>query len=868
MVLPYVWPLSRPAAGEADVSGNKKEPVHWRWFLVYPLQKRRAMQKYTASVTWLVCLLVGVASTWSHASDGITLSPADEQAYLSAQAAWERLAKVHEDAGIPQPGDPPKRENFIDYSAQRVEAAEQDITDSIKAEAHWQQRVNVARPYLRTLVRPDNAEAQDHRTKLARQEKARLLEIADERFIRQPQIEAELNAIAARHGVSRVLEVGEETSITLSGEIDGHLLWIGSLNQIAGASISADELWPTNTVPWPSSSTGLDLTGSNVVLGMWEPANSAVRESHGEFQGRVIQVDQKPTNPIPLHYHPTGVAGTMAAGGVFSFISPGSGTLARGVAYQANVESYDLALFSTEIADATAGTTNMPGIRLSNHSYGRVAGWRFDIPAPGLWSWWGFFDVLEDFTFGWYTPDLQDGTGSTQLDTFLSEEATRHLLIYAAGNGRLVGPGSPTNYYFLVGTNWFLIQNPSSGSRLWFNGDGGTYGFDTVLPPGTAKNVLTVGSVRDVYHVIGGQTNWGYSTSSVVSVSLWSAAGPTDDGRIKPDVVAVGEADQNVRGFPALVTPHHAANDAFQYQDGTSYAAPAITAGIGLGLQRRSQFFPNLEPDIDDWRGSTLKALAIHTADTVGDLGPSYTTGWGLFNAVSLVRQIERDAFDGRGTHIKELFLDVDESISWRVYSDGTAPLKVTIAWSDPAGGPPLSLIVDHPTPMLVNNLDLVIQNESQTQTWMPWILNPDLTNKTEAARSAAARTGYDDRNNVEQVYIAEPEEGLYLITVAHAGGHSGGPVPIGQWVSVITSGDIPLSPQSTALNLAPAGDEILLTFDCDPGAYLFLETTTDMNDPQSWGLIGQLVTESVTNAVLVETDGEIRFWRLRRETP
>jgi hypothetical protein len=288
-----------------------------------------------------------------------------------------------------------------------------------------------------------------------------------------------------------------------------------------------------------------------------------------------------------------------------------------------------------------------------------------------------------------------------------------------------------------------------------------------------------------------------------------------------------------------------------------------------LGLQRRSQLFPNLEPDTDDWRGSTLKALAIHTADNVGDPGPSYTTGWGLFNAVSLVRQIELDAFDGRGTHIKELFLDVGESISWRVHSDGTEPLKVTIAWSDPAGDPPTDVIIlDDPTPMLVNNLNLTIQNEAQTQTWMPWILNPDLTNKTEAARSAAATTGYDDRNNVEQVYIAEPAEGYYLITVAHAGGHGGGPSPTGQWVSVISSGDIPLPPRSTELALKPSGDEILLTFDCDPGAYLLVETTTDLNDPQTWDTVGQVVTESVTNAVLVETDGEVRFWRLRRETP
>ena len=827
------------------------------------------MQKYTASVIWLVCLLVGLANTWSHAGDGITLSPADEQAYKSAQAAWERLAKVHEEAGIPPPGDPPKREDFRNYAAQRAEVATSDALRRAAAEARWQQRIQDATPYLRAITQP--SERTDYRAQVAKQEKDRLLQIADERFLKQPEIEAELDAIAARYGVDRVMRITEDDAVDLAGEIDGHLIWVSTHNQIAAASIGADQLWPTNTVLWPSSSTGLDLTGDGITLGMWEPQDTAVRESHNEFQGRVVQVDQNITNPIPLAGHATGVAGTMVAGGVEFFTSfPGTGTLARGVAFEANVDAYDTRFFASEIADAALGTTNVPGLRLSNHSYGSRSGWRFNVPAAGLWSWWGFLPIPEDPKFGWYTPDLTFGYGSTQLDTFMAEEATRKLLIYAAGNDRLVGPGAPVDYWYLDPFDgWIHIQNPAPQSRLWVSGDGQNYGFDTVPPLGTAKNVLTVGSVQDVYHLDNGQIVWGYSTNSVVAVSSWSAAGPTDDGRIKPDIVAVGEADQAARNMLALVTTHHSADDAYQFQDGTSYASPTVTAGFALMLQRRNQLFPDLEPDIDDWRGSTLKAMAIHTADDIGDPGPSYITGWGLFNAVSLVQQLELDAFDGRGTHIKELFLDVDESISWWVYSDGTEPLKVTIAWSDPAGDPPTTVIIlDDPTPMLVNNLDLTIQNEAQTQTWMPWILDPDLTNKTEAARSAPASTGYDDRNNVEQVYIAEPDDGYYLITVAHAGGHSGSPAPTGQWVSVISSGDIPIPPRSTEFELAPSADELLLTFESDPGAYLFLETTTDLIEPQTWEIVGQIVTESVTNAVLLQTDGELRFWRFRRETP
>ncbi len=825
------------------------------------------MQKYTASVIWLVCLLVGLASTWSHASDGITLSSADEQAYQSAQAAWERLAKVHEEAGIPPPGDPPRRDDFIDYSAQRAYAVVRDTAARLKAETRWQQRGDAAKPYLRTLVRPNNEEARDYRTKIARQEKARLLAIADERLATQHLIEAQLEALAQKHTTSRVISIGGGRSAVLVGEIDGHPLWLRSLNQIAGASIGSDQLWPTNSTPWPAGSTGLELTGAGVTLGLWE-VDGAVRESHSEFQGRVVQVDNNPDNPISPDYHATGVAGTMAAGGVVELPWLAPGKLARGVAYEAYVDAYDINEFYSELSDAAAGEANVPGLRLSNHSYGHPSGWQPNTPVPGVWSWWGDPFILEEPKFGAYSPDLTAGYGCTQLDLFLSIEAARHLLIFAAGNDRLVGPGTNVNYLIPVGTNWVPVINPPYNSRLWRNGDGSTYGFDTVIPPGTAKNVLTVGSVLDVFHTDGNQITWGYSTNSVVTLSSWSAAGPTDDGRIKPDIVAVGEADVALRGMPGLVTPLHDNDSDLQALSGTSLAAPAVTAGIGLMLQRRGQLFPSLDSDVDAWRGSTLKALAIHTADDIGYPGPSFLTGWGLFNAISLVRQVELDAFHGRGSHIKELFVGVHESISWKVYSDGSEPLKVTIAWSDPPGQPSTALLVDDPTPMLVNNLDLTIQNQAQTQTWMPWILDPDLTNKTEATRSAPATTGYDDRNNVEQVYIAEPDAGYYLITVANAGGHSGGPSPTAQWVSVISSGDIPIPPRSTRLEIEPSGDEILLTFESNPGAYLLLESTTDLNEPQTWNTVGQVVTESVTNAVLLDTDGELWFWRLRRETP
>ncbi len=142
------------------------------------------------------------------------------------------------------PTDPSKREDFIDYTEQRAEAATSDAIARTLAEARWQQpRIQDAKPHLRSITQP--SERTGNRAQLAKQEKGRLLQIADERFLEQPQIEAALDEIAERHGPERVEAIDEDRYSRLAGEINGHPLWHISQNMIAAASISADELWPT-----------------------------------------------------------------------------------------------------------------------------------------------------------------------------------------------------------------------------------------------------------------------------------------------------------------------------------------------------------------------------------------------------------------------------------------------------------------------------------------------------------------------------------------------------------------------------------------------------------------------------------------------
>ena len=164
---------------------------------------------------------------------------------------------------------------------------------------------------------------------------------------------------------------------------------------------------------------------------------------------------------------------------------------------------------------------------------------------------------------------------------------------------------------------------------------------------------------------------------------------------------------------------------------------------------------------------------------------------------------------------------------------------------------------------MLVNNLDLRVERVGTTNVYYPWVLNPDLTNKTEAARSAAATTGVDNRNNVEQVYIANPSNGRYRIVITHSGGLPGGLAPSPQWASLQTSGDTPLPPVFTAIEASPSGTNMLLTFTADPGAYFHLLTSTNL---VNWQTNAIVKADAVTNSILVEAADPYRFWRLRRQ--
>lgn len=476
-------------------------------------------------------------------------------------------------------------------------------------------------------------------------------------------------------------------------------------NANGAAVINSDKVYP-------GGSAGLNLTGAGQTLGEWDGGD--VRTTHNELTGRVT--DKDGVSPDGINNHPTHVAGTM--------IASGADANAKGMSYGASLDAYDWYNDESEMATA-AGV----GLKVSQHSYGLITGWAYGTwSGSEAWHWFGNPDIsqTEDYYWGFYSSEAQNWDN-------IAANAPNYLIVKSAGNDRGQGPASGSNHFYWNGSAW-------TASNTARELDGGATGHQSIAHSATAKNVMTVGAVNNA--------------SAMSSFSGW---GPTDDGRIKPDIVAKGVA---VFSSLAKDGDGNASNNNYASWDGTSMAGPMVSGSVGLLLQHQE----NLHAGVA-LRSATMKGLILHTAGDLGNAGPDYVYGWGLMNTEAAAAVMTSHA--ANGNHIVESSIDQGESITYTIEAVGGEPLKATIVWTDLAGTPPAATL--NPADiMLVNDLDLRITDAGSTIT-QPWVLDP-------ANPSAAASTGDNIRDNVEQVYIASPTAGgVYTITVSHKGTLSGG---------------------------------------------------------------------------------------------
>ncbi|UHG91045.1 S8/S53 family peptidase [Spirosoma oryzicola] len=493
---------------------------------------------------------------------------------------------------------------------------------------------------------------------------------------------------------------------------------------------------------YKGGSLQLNLSGSSSTLigkvGLWDGGQALA--SHQEFPSTDVPstvILQQMDKATELNDHTTHLAGTLVARG----INP----QAKGMAYGARLSIWDYNDDLIEIAAAASG------LLVSNHAYGPVAGWVYNPSRPGSdptlkWEWWGNTSIstTEDYLFGFYTAKARDFDRIAYNNPF-------YLMVRSADNKR-AETGPPT------GTPYFL-KNTTDKSTLVRSRNNA---YDVIPAEATAKNVLTVGAA-DV-------TRTDQNQPASISTTSFSGWGPTDDGRIKPDLLGMGSDI-----FSTLSTN----SSAYGNYTGTSMASANVTGSLALlqELYAQQKAAINSQFASQFMRSATLRGLVLHTADRDNPAaGPDYRQGWGLLNTEVAARVI----LNTSQTHlILEKTLEAGGTFTQRLTAQGTDPLIITLCWTDPEGAatPVVPASLNSQTPKLVNDLDIRLSDGRITT--LPFVLDPN-----KPANSATP--GDNMRDNVEQIYLSNPVPGqVYTLTVSHKSTMT----YAGQPFSVIVSG-------------------------------------------------------------------------------
>lgn len=548
----------------------------------------------------------------------------------------------------------------------------------------------------------------------ARQRATEQIRLVEEKRRDLAREEARLRGLPLRR------ELPDGTVQEITGFEDGRPVYFTTHNASAAISTGANVL----------RLSPFSLNGSGLTLGMWD--GGAARASHQEFAtGSRLTVK----DGAAVVDHATHVAGTLAA--------VGASASARGMATAALIDSYDWNQDKSEMTSRAAAAPAEPGmLPISNHSYGIVSGWNrvYGTGSPArAWEWWGDGTSASGYEqdFGRYNSYARDSDA-------IAFSAPYFLMFRSAGNEGNDNPAPGETVALAPGDSSVVAYNAS----LHPQGDGAYRGgYETIGFDAVAKNLITVGSVTDAVRN-------GVRDHAVASLSPFSSNGPTDDGRIKPDLVANGDE---------LVSSLGGSNTAYGSFSGTSMSSPNAAGTAALMLQEYARLFP-----AGGMRSSTVRGLLAHTADDLGNAGPDYRYGWGLLNGVAAVNLIRDHAANPLKIRLNEDQLTT--AIPARTHEfvwDGVSPIRVTLCWTDPAGA--ATNTNDLRTPRLVNNLDLRLVAPDGSEH-LPWTM-PFVGTWTQASMALPAVKGTNQTDNIERVDLAAPPAaGVYRCIVSHRG--------------------------------------------------------------------------------------------------
>ncbi|MCD4807233.1 MAG: S8 family serine peptidase, partial [Methanococcoides sp.] len=442
------------------------------------------------------------------------------------------------------------------------------------------------------------------------------------------------------------------------------------------------------------------LTGSGQIVAVADSGlDTGVNDGtmHDDIEGRILALIDLSDDGAADNYsgHGTHVAGSVLGNGTLS------GGQFKGMAPEAQ-----LVFQAVEDSDGSLGGIPLNLVDLFQQAYNqnaRIHTNSWGIPKDGAYT----IDSRNLDIFTWEHPDM--------------------LILMAAGN-----EGVDIN-------------------------EDGVIDLDSIDAPATAKNCLSVGASENnrpaITKTYGNHRPLDFPIDPVYSdkmadyiegLAAFSSRGPTDDGRIKPDVVAPGTYIISTRSRKASETLWGVYNDNenYVYSGGTSMSTPLV-AGMAALVR---QYYVQNESIVPS--AALLKATIINGAYnmTPGQYGtgvtqeiqtrPDNAQGWGRVD-------IERSLFPASPLTMRyhdNISLNASESWDVSYYvNDTSETLKITVVWTDyPAAANAVTT--------LINNLDLTITGPGGTYY---------------------GNGAPDSVNNVEQVELSSPPVGLYTIKVS-----------------------------------------------------------------------------------------------------
>lgn len=208
------------------------------------------------------------------------------------------------------------------------------------------------------------------------------------------------------------------------------------------------------------------------------------------------------------------------------------------------------------------------------------------------------------------------------------------------------------------------------------------------------------------------------AVDSLKRIGSLSSRGPAYDGRIKPDLMAFG-------------------------QDGSSGAA-ALISGAAAVLQQTLQEQSDSLPDSD-----LVRAVLINSADDLSRPGPDFESGFGNLNLKNAVQTIHSQ-------HFTTLMISGGQTLAIPIQIPAKVrQLKITLVWNDP----PAEALASK---ALIHDLDLQLIDPFGAKT-LPWTLN---TAANPDSLQLPAQRGIDTLNNIEQISLGYPLNGLWEIQV------------------------------------------------------------------------------------------------------